>query len=814
MDTFLKSYFQFLRTSVTKNFNGRQVQPGDCYELSDAIKKKTDKSISETTLKRFFGFTNCEHRPSVYTLTALSNFSGYDSWEDFTQSVDKADISSGDLKEWSSIRTFAAKTSFFNIASIKRKAKMREDNLLYRYWTDNFFDSFEKSSYNKTIIYGSHRSGKSLALAQWVEARLNKKPHDIILYLDKLSLIQSAIYGFNPHKWLANILNLTNEVEIDDFLERHQDHPPGKIHVIIDGFNKITGSEKHYYSIIENLFDIIEHYATHQLLHFTLVMRSDIYFKTQKKFGRQWSNLELFESKLTDNDRHALRTTELSDLFIKQSLDRYIPELLTSPNAQILKYPSRAQSFIRYCLTNDVLDINRKETHYLLIYDQFHDELDQVFLSKDPTASVYNFLRSAHQGFKSFNGKHEDEKFKIIKPRYINYIYNLLGCGFFTEISDVKEGHIYKFESDILEAFVIAHFTYYRNNKLSFEQYIQILNSENIDSVLYESLVLWFVYFKIQDADYLFMDVEEVQIDQFINRDQLMIASFSFFNHFYSGLKNEQERQVALNSFLESSWHKYLINKALLDQEIWKTASLSVCEKYYSGQKKIEIWFRMTMFSLFKWNIIDFMDQMEILQNELNHNQTKIKTPSGLLINPVGCLSIIFQYIKYGHVNQALVDQSIDKTSTSEEQYQASDYILFDIVVYAVLFIAKDKSMASIFLNKLLARNLRGADLQERDIHGLLVKVTRQMSHTETVQADASILNYINRLRDPRSFLDIMIACLSLQLLTQAGKTVDMQMSEISKITQSPNLTNYRLLKNYFLGLWPKTNTNTERHQY
>lgn len=803
MDTFLKPYLQFLRTAVIKNFNGRQIQPGDCYELSDAIKKKTDKSISETTLKRLFGFTNCQHRPSIYTLTALSNFSGYESWEDFTRSIDQSEISSGKLKEWDSIRKFALKTTFFNITSLKRKARAGTENLLYRHWTDNFFNEFEKSPYNKTIIYGSSRSGKSLALAQWAEARINKKPQDIILYLDKLSLIQSAIYGFNPHKWLANILNLTNEIEIDDFLNQYQDCPQGKIHVIIDGFNKITGSEKQYYSIIQNLFDIIEHYAAHAYLHFTLVMRTDIYYKTHKNFGRHWATLELFDSDMANMDNHTLRTTELTDLFIKQSLGHYIPTLLTSPHTQLLKHPARAHYFIQYCMANTALDINSEETIYLLIYDQFHEEVNQLFSSKEQPANIYHFLRSAHLGFKSINGKHADVKLRTIKPKYINSIYSLVGGGFFTEKNDPEEGTVYRFESDIIEAFIIAHLTYHLNRRPNFQQFIKVLNLENIDSTLYKSMALWFVYFKIRESDYRFMDPES-QIDQFVDKDQLMITSFSFFNHFYSGLKNDQDRQVALDNFLESPWHQYLTNRALLNQKTWQLVCTSVCEKYYSGKRKIEICFRMTMFSLFKWNIIDFTDQMEVLQDEMNADQIKIQTPSGLLINPIGCLSIIFQYIKYGHVNQVLVEQSIVRSSSSDEQFISSDYILFDIVVYAVLFIAEDKTMNSIFLNKLLDRNLRGTDIQERDLHALLVKLTRQMLHTETVQADASILNSINRLKNPNSFLDIMIACLSLQLLTQAGKTADLKINK--------NLSDYRLLKNYFLGLWPKI--NAKRHQY
>lgn len=798
MDTFLKPYLQFLKASVIKNFNSRQIQPGDCYELSNAIKKKTDKSISETTLKRFFGFTNCVHKPSIYTLTALSNFSDYISWEEFMKSVDALDINKSPLKDWHSIRLTTSKSTFFNSHVIKRKARIGTDNIIYRYWTDSFFKEFENSNYNKAIIFGPASSGKSLAVSQWAETQINKKKNDIILYLDKLSLIQSAIYGYHPHIWLAKVLNLQNEVEIEEFLKKHQGNPNGNIHLIIDGFNRITGSDTLFFSIIENLFDIIDHYSTFPTLYFTLIMRTDVYLKVQTHFGKNWSLQKIFASKSNRGIRHEFQSTELTEFFIKQKLDHFIPELMSKPDTDLLKFPYRTQLFIQYNNQENLIDFHTEGVKYHLIHDQFHEIIDEVLLSKDNKVLAYSFFKMAHLGFIRSGKNKNYQKFQDIKPRFLNCLYELIGNGILVPQQVTERDSAYKFESELIESFVVSYYTYHTLKNPDFDLFIQTLVQEKIDLSLYHTAARWFIFFKVNDSDYSYMKSENQNLNQYINKEEAMISTFYFFDHTFSALKDQQEKQQKLEPLIKSPWPKYILTQACFENSDWLLICQAVCKHYYSSKHKVELSFRLSMYSLFKWDIISFMDQLEIIQNELKSNRIKIQTPSGQLINPIGCMSIIFQYIKYGKINHDLIKESIYQNRLQNSDYIASDYILFDVLVYIVLFIADDKQMCNQFLVSLQERNLKEIEGDERIVHNLLMQLCKG---TEDPNILGKKLDF--KFMKPTTFMEILALCLSLQLFIKNG-SYGIDVEKIKQTIQSTDLNNYRLLKNYFLKIWPK----------
>jgi hypothetical protein len=53
-----------------------RINPADCQIISILIQKKLKKNISETTLKRFFGFAEAKHDFSQFTINTLKEFVG------------------------------------------------------------------------------------------------------------------------------------------------------------------------------------------------------------------------------------------------------------------------------------------------------------------------------------------------------------------------------------------------------------------------------------------------------------------------------------------------------------------------------------------------------------------------------------------------------------------------------------------------------------------------------------------------------------------------------------------------------------------
>ena len=74
MTSFLIHQFDVLKKHVLSAAGFKNIIPSDCRVLSLQIFKKTNQRVSETTLKRVYGFAYSKFRPSQFTLDALAKF--------------------------------------------------------------------------------------------------------------------------------------------------------------------------------------------------------------------------------------------------------------------------------------------------------------------------------------------------------------------------------------------------------------------------------------------------------------------------------------------------------------------------------------------------------------------------------------------------------------------------------------------------------------------------------------------------------------------------------------------------------------------
>jgi PAS domain S-box-containing protein len=83
MNTLNPRHFETLKALTLSIAGIREMSPMDCRNLSFSIMKKTKLSVSETTIKRFFGFAKSKFNPSFYTLNAFAVYCGYEDWDGF-----------------------------------------------------------------------------------------------------------------------------------------------------------------------------------------------------------------------------------------------------------------------------------------------------------------------------------------------------------------------------------------------------------------------------------------------------------------------------------------------------------------------------------------------------------------------------------------------------------------------------------------------------------------------------------------------------------------------------------------------------------
>lgn len=79
-------HLEALKTEVVAVSGLKSISSRDCRTVSFLIITKTRLSVSETTIKRVFGFAVSRFNPSAYTLDALSVYCGYENWKAFCNS--------------------------------------------------------------------------------------------------------------------------------------------------------------------------------------------------------------------------------------------------------------------------------------------------------------------------------------------------------------------------------------------------------------------------------------------------------------------------------------------------------------------------------------------------------------------------------------------------------------------------------------------------------------------------------------------------------------------------------------------------------
>ena len=82
---YLKEDIDRLKASV-EHFVGREIKlPRDFKFLEGQVECYTGVKISQSTLKRLWGYVSCESAPSYYVLDTLVTMLGYTSWTVFVK---------------------------------------------------------------------------------------------------------------------------------------------------------------------------------------------------------------------------------------------------------------------------------------------------------------------------------------------------------------------------------------------------------------------------------------------------------------------------------------------------------------------------------------------------------------------------------------------------------------------------------------------------------------------------------------------------------------------------------------------------------
>ena len=169
-----------LREKVQARFEQSVNTPRDCEALSNKIYQRTQRRISSTTLRRFFGLLSSKTELSTFSLDTLAIFCGSASYNDFAGEYGiLRDLTSPGFQE---TLEEVEQLTRFTLNSVSRKSLTPFPRTIPRRGVNDKLDSFLQSEFTAYPLIAPGGYGKSVALAHWVTHSTNIKSENQVLF--------------------------------------------------------------------------------------------------------------------------------------------------------------------------------------------------------------------------------------------------------------------------------------------------------------------------------------------------------------------------------------------------------------------------------------------------------------------------------------------------------------------------------------------------------------------------------------------------------------------------------------------------------
>jgi hypothetical protein len=492
-----------LRSYVIAKSNLKNIDPSQCKMISDLILCETKNYLSETTLKRFFGFAQTAHKFSLFTLNTLSQYVGYYSWEIFCDAyIEKESVS---INTWNDLKLRIQ--PFNQIALIKQKNKLgiEFDQTVERAFIYPDFEYFLKSDFMFNTISAQVGMGKStllLHLANHFFLSPNAKyKEDIVIFVNR-SNIQFAVNKSKIiNQWARNIFNINDFTNIINYFIENSNEVRGRIILILDGLDELISKPENF-KIFKNFLRGIEE---NSFLKVLISLRTSNWIHLKQKINssaflnKSWYKSMFFDAKESYNIPK-LNHTEIFTVLSKIEQKPINENNIYTSLLDQFKTPFWLNVYADIKRTNSNLDLKDP----LLNYEMTSYYLQQnVFLTSKSTEKVFLLKKISELCSEGLNGARVNkEKVIELTNNYSNIYDELLQLGILVEqkrYSTTIPTEIIKFShEDIYIYFSFIRLVDKVNYNINKDFFIHIINTYSKDSAFRTSILSWAIRFCVK----------------------------------------------------------------------------------------------------------------------------------------------------------------------------------------------------------------------------------------------------------------------------------------------------------------------------
>lgn len=659
MKIFLQPHIQELKNKVLEIAQIDTIIAADCYKLALDISTKTHKTISQTTIKRVYGFAQARYAPSTFTLNALSQYCGYDSWADFIKVMETQKDDAKEHISWNEIAQAAHNITRFTIQTNKHKSGISYLYTIERQAITDHIEQFLKSKATGCILSAPSGMGKTIGITHWVDRQLAanhlEKRNHIFLHVNSSSLFFAAGFGFHSNKWLAHLLNFPQQHHFEDFISKYEKEALGNFYIIIDDFNNNLINNRLFDIVFRQLIDMTAYLSNYPWMKIIITLRPS----TWQKYGHLIENHsdidKLWFTNFPSNKRaNATNLQPFSTQEIQLLIDRISNSTVNESDYARKYFPviSTPLHFQYYYQ----LKGNAIRADQLTPADEF--AIASLYLHK-------NILKGALAAEKqvmigqlidliSFSDEiafvNKKEAYSIIKEN--NSIYSeLLHAGVIFEYQEEKgtrAAYQIRFKSLVIAAYFLAQNAIERNKGNMDANLVLALQHNDYPEEVNLALLKWFILFSLETGDLtIFNHLRGVD---FIEPYQASLILFTCSNLDYIIQTDPAIAPTLGQAFANSAFIDIALDHLLMETE-YQLALKKLLRHDISYQQKILLHTSLAFFELLHLHDEEALKHIEVLRAIPREHFADFS------LNPLLIIENIHHYYRHNFLKTEALDE-------------------------------------------------------------------------------------------------------------------------------------------------------------
>ncbi|MHA4894346.1 NACHT domain-containing protein [Pedobacter sp. PWIIR3] len=369
-----------LRNQILSKTGIRNITPADCKRISIEISKALNKNVSETTIKRLFGFAMVRHNFSKFTLSTLTEYATSHP-QTFASHLELRAAESKEFN-WSEVHERSATLTNATIKSIKNRSGVPYEITVKRKFSEHDFDDFYVSDYTFTSFISQPGYGRTIILSHLAEKIISRRDanykEDTLAFITIYSLFNKENPQASFESQLKLILGIPQHENLISQADSHFKKTGRKFLIFLDGFSDVAllkDLRRHLFNGIIDFICALEDSKAIKLVmsmrsttwvRFYDCMRQSAYLKT-KWFPGNYYNL--------NEQSNVPPFTEKEVDMIISKIDHVDPEIVKPRLKSQLKFPFHVQLYYQLKEEDPNFNYASNITFYELISRFIQDKI-------------------------------------------------------------------------------------------------------------------------------------------------------------------------------------------------------------------------------------------------------------------------------------------------------------------------------------------------------------------------------------------------------------------------------------------------------